>query len=206
MQRISSEDYMAQRPTKEFLAHYITFRPNVLANDTCDKLVKLYDDNSDLCVERSQGEGHFKFSQLDVTEHRQLDNFANLHKQIVSTAVNGLNQYIIDIEGRDSPNRIPVNNGYEHFRINRTNNNGKDGFGEHTDIGDYASARRYITALFYLNDIEVGGDAAFPPLGFSLKPTKGSMLCFPSNWVYLHCGLKPISDPKYIMTTFAHYL
>lgn len=203
MKRIKADEYMKQRPSKEFLAHYVTFRPNVLDSILCDKLIKMYDDHPELHIQQQQA--HFKFNQFDLTANRNKlnDRFDILHAHVVGAAQRGMKQYVKDV---DSEFQIPIEFGYEHFRINRTDNNGKDGFGEHTDVFNYESARRYITALFYLNDIKEGGDAAFPTLGFSVKPAKGSMLCFPSNWLYLHCGLKPISDPKYIMTTFAHYL
>lgn len=206
VKRILPEDYMGQRPTKDHLAYYITFKPNVLPDDLCDFLVKTYDDNPKLHVTRSQGEGHFKFDQLNLTEVSQQEPFKSLHSYVMHYTQQAIEQYMIDIDANDAQTRIPKNYGYEHIRINRTMNNGKDGFGRHTDVGDYPSARRFVTALYYLATNEEGGDAAFPELGFSCKPVKGSMLIFPSTWQYLHCGLKPISNPKYIMTTFLHYL
>lgn len=204
--RLAPEDYMTWRPDKTHLAFYITYKPNVLPSSLCNELLQLYDKNSQLHITHAQGEGHFRFDQLNVTDNQHIPLFKHLHAHVVNYTVRAIGEYMIDIDAQDAPTRIPEKYGFEHFRINRTMNNGKDGFGLHTDVGDYASARRFITALYYLNDIPEGGDAAFPKLGFSCQPKKGSMLIFPSTWQYLHCGFKPISDPKYIMTTFCHYL
>lgn len=204
--RYTPEEWMQARPDKTHLAYYITFRNSVLPDELCDELVKTYNENPQLHVTRAQGEGHFKFDQLNLTDASKDEPFTSLHKAVCNYTIPAIKQYYVDIEASDAATRLPTRYGFEHFRINKTMNNGKDGFGWHTDVGDYASARRFVTVLYYLDDIDVGGDAAFPMLGISCYPKKGSLLCFPSTWQWLHCGLKPISNPKYIMTTFCHYL
>lgn len=203
MKRIHPNDYMSTRTDKLHLAHYITFKPNVLDDSTCDALVALYEANTDKHVLRQQGE-HLRFMQLNLTENVHLREFHDLHATVANTTVKALKEYFVDT-GCEVDGMIPRTYGLEQLRINKTANNGKDGFGPHTDVGDHASARRFITALYYLNDVDVGGDAAFPNLGFSCRPVKGSMLIFPSTWQYLHQGFKPISQPKYILTSFCHY-
>lgn len=199
------EQWTLARPTREHLAHYITYQPNVLPDGLCDQLVAHFDGQPERQVERTQGGGHFRFMQTDVTEAAEKDpEWYFLHKAAFESMLQGLEQYKRDIYFDGSP-QWPGMYGYEHLRINRTLNNGKDGFGNHVDVGDYASARRFLTVLFYLTEVEDGGGAAFPALNMALTHTKGAMLCFPSTWTYLHCGLKPISAPKYIMTSFLHY-
>ena len=203
--RYTPEQWMKQRPDKTHLGFYITFRDGGLTDGLCDALVKMYDNNSKLHVTRSQA--NFRFDQINLTDSIKLGSpFDVLHRQVVDYTVKNVSQYWKDVDAFDVETRVPRKFGYEHFRINRTQTNGKDGFGDHTDVGDYASARRFVTVLYYLDNIEEGGDAAFPMLDVSYKPVKGSVLIFPSTWQYLHCGLKPISNPKYIMTTFCHYL
>lgn len=207
MKRIDPAEYMAQRPDKTHLAYYVTFKPNVLSDDLCDSLMQLYDKHPEHHIEQVQGD-HLRFMQMNLTDcaNKKLQPFYDLHSKIVSITTSAVDDYFRDVEADDAPTRIPKHYGFEQFRINRSANNGKDGFGLHVDVGNYASARRFVTVLYYLETNEEGGDASFPMLGFSLKPVKGSLLCFPSTWQYLHCGLKPISNPKYIMTTFCHYL
>lgn len=204
--RISSSEYMDWRPGKEYLAHYITFRPNMLDDEICDTLVHAFDAHPELQQERTQGGDHFRFMQTDVSGNSKNAPWKNPHDVAFRVLRSAARQYLNDIQYDDTTVIFPQSYGYEKLRINKTMNNGKDGFGNHVDVGDYASAKRFLTMLFYLSDVEIGGDAAFPPLGFSVKPEKGSLLIFPSNFVFMHCGLKPISSPKYIMTSFLHYL
>ena len=204
--RYTPEEWIAVRPDKKHLASYITYKPNMLSIELCDQLVSIYDQNPSLHTIKTQGADHFRFSQLNLTAACDQPIIAAAHQLVVKQIVPAIKQYHIDVDALDADTRLPTRYGFEEIRINRTENNGRDGFGLHTDVGDYASARRFITALFYLRDNEIGGDAAFPELGISFKPTKGAMLIFPSTWQYLHCGYKPIDQPKYIMTTFCHYV
>lgn len=60
------------------------------------------------------------------------------------------------------------------------------------------SQYRVITFLWYLNNVEEGGETGF--LTYNVKPEIGKLLLFPSDWSYPHCGKMPISHDKYIMT------
>jgi len=57
---------------------------------------------------------------------------------------------------------------------------------------------RVLTFIWYLNDVEVGGETEF--LNGKIKPTAGKLLLFPSTWTYIHKGNMPISNDKYIVT------
>jgi len=57
---------------------------------------------------------------------------------------------------------------------------------------------RMYTFLFYLNDIEEGGETEF--LHRKIKPEKGKLLLFPATFIYPHKGCMPISNDKYICT------
>jgi hypothetical protein len=57
--------------------------------------------------------------------------------------------------------------------------------------------------MWYLNDVEEGGETVFE--GFIIKPKIGSMLVFPPLWLFPHRGNPPISNTKYILSTYLHY-
>jgi hypothetical protein len=57
---------------------------------------------------------------------------------------------------------------------------------------------RVLTFIWYLNDVEIGGETEF--LNFKIKPTAGKLLLFPATWTYLHKGNMPISNDKFIIT------
>ena len=59
---------------------------------------------------------------------------------------------------------------------------------------------RVITYLWYLNDVEEGGETDFPDLNLMIKPETGKLVLFPASWDFPHCGKMPISSNKYIVT------
>jgi Rps23 Pro-64 3,4-dihydroxylase Tpa1-like proline 4-hydroxylase len=58
---------------------------------------------------------------------------------------------------------------------------------------------RVITFLWYLNDVEEGGETEIWD-NFLVKPEAGKLLLFPASWVFPHRGKMPISHDKYIIT------
>ena len=59
--------------------------------------------------------------------------------------------------------------------------------------------REYVY-MFYLNDVEEGGETEFLYLNTKIKPVKGTLVFFPTNFPFVHRGNIPISDDKYIVT------
>jgi hypothetical protein len=68
----------------------------------------------------------------------------------------------------------------------------------HNDSGLITSySSRKISFIWYLNDIEDGGETTF--LNGKITPETGTLLLFPSTWTYVHRGEIPISSDKYII-------
>jgi len=58
---------------------------------------------------------------------------------------------------------------------------------------------RAITYLWYLNDVDEGGETVF--FGdYKIKPKAGTLIFFPATWCYPHTGKMPLSSNKYIIT------
>ena len=70
----------------------------------------------------------------------------------------------------------------------------------HQDGGlkENAHQHRIITFLWYLNDVDEGGETYF--YHCKVKPQKGRLILFPACWSYNHKGQTPISNDKYIIT------
>jgi hypothetical protein len=65
---------------------------------------------------------------------------------------------------------------------------------------DWAKNRkRFMTYLWYLNDVDEGGETTFNG-EYQIKPTAGKLILFPACWTFPHCGKMPISNSKYIIT------
>lgn len=81
---------------------------------------------------------------------------------------------------------------------------GKGFFQVHVDSQfGFANPRQFAT-IWYLNDVEEGGETGFPLMGTTEKPKKGSAIHFPCNWMFPHSGKTPLSADKYIVTTFTY--
>jgi hypothetical protein len=61
---------------------------------------------------------------------------------------------------------------------------------------------RYLVLLWYLNEVQSGGETAFTQLDFKVEPRTGRLLMFPPYWMYQHAGLPPVSGEKYIVSTY----
>jgi len=71
----------------------------------------------------------------------------------------------------------------------------------HTDQG---VSTRTLSVLVYLNDNYEGGNITFPNSKVSLKPEAGSMIFFPSNFLYVH-QIEPITNGiKYSLPNWYH--
>ena len=100
---------------------------------------------------------------------------------------------------------MPEKSTWEELRIKRYRA-GIGNFLDHVDAGDSISARRFLVFFVYLNDVTEGGETEFPDLDLTISPECGKLLVFPSIWTFLHRGNIPISNDKYILGSYKHYV
>ena len=87
------------------------------------------------------------------------------------------------------------------FMIQKYEKNiGKYEYHNDFSVDNETNMYRVITFLWYLNDIEIGGETAFLDGKIIIKPITGKLILFPASWVYPHKGCKPLSSSKYIIT------
>ncbi|KID57842.1 proline hydroxylase [Pseudoalteromonas luteoviolacea] len=61
---------------------------------------------------------------------------------------------------------------------------------------------RVLLFMFYLNDVEDGGETEFFYQNKKLTPKQGSMVIAPSYFTHTHRGNMPLSNDKYILTSW----
>ncbi len=61
---------------------------------------------------------------------------------------------------------------------------------------------RVLAAIIYLNDVEIGGETYFREHNLRVAAKTGSICLFPTHWSYPHQGCLPISNDKWIISTF----
>ncbi len=61
---------------------------------------------------------------------------------------------------------------------------------------------RTLLWMFYLNDVEEGGETEFYFQNVKTKPKQGSMVIAPAGFTHTHRGNMPVSSDKYIFTSW----
>lgn len=64
------------------------------------------------------------------------------------------------------------------------------------------SLHRILLFMFYLNDVEEGGETEFYYQNKKIKPSQGSMVIAPAYFTHTHRGCVPVSNDKYILTSW----
>jgi prolyl 4-hydroxylase len=96
---------------------------------------------------------------------------------------------------------VPSRPNLEALRIKRYRVGQDEKFQPHFDAID-AKANRYLVFLWYLNDVAEGGETLFCDLDVRVAPKVGRLLVFPPYWMFQHAGLPPLSNDKYIVSTY----
>jgi hypothetical protein len=89
---------------------------------------------------------------------------------------------------------------YNVFHINKYECKNEGKYDYHIDryLTKGMERERYITFIWYLNDVEEGGETEMKG-NIRIKPESGKLLLFPSTWTYPHCSRKTISNDKYVI-------
>lgn len=72
----------------------------------------------------------------------------------------------------------------------------------HIDGGSHDFAMRQLVALWYLNDVDAGGETEFLYQNLKVKPETGKLVLFPPFWTHEHRACVLEQGVKYIATTW----
>jgi prolyl 4-hydroxylase len=186
------------------LAHFIRTYDGDLAPDFCARLIESF--NAMPAYHQTNGrdlrrglEGS-RWTELDVGRHADAA-FLGFFRQRIN---NALARYNADVGLRP----LPVPNSpltaeliLKRYRRSEPGSAAPEGFQPHFDSMNEV-ANRYLVFLWYLNDVEQGGETDFPQLGTRIAARAGRLLVFPPYWMFQHAGLPPLSGDKYILSTY----
>jgi hypothetical protein len=113
----------------------------------------------------------------------------------------------LDRYNRDIELAIPIPNSpvISNLTLKRYRAGQQEQFQLHFDAVNHV-ANRYLVLLWYLNDVEQGGETRFPQLDVTIPARAGRLLMFPPYWMYQHEGLPPTSGDKYILSTYLLFI
>ena len=182
------------------MENYIRCYDNVVPDNFCDDMIKQFELSAEHHERHHQGE--MSFSQLHLLAH---DEWKTEVAYLIDVFKESIKRYREDCNIGYKSNIWPQKYSFEGMRLKRYLADGRDQFGNHVDVSDYNSARRFLVFFLYLDDNE-GGATSFPDMGIKSECKKGSILMFPPLWPWLHDGEKPIDKSKYILGSYLHYV
>ena len=190
--------------------NYIHVYPNVITKEFCNSIItKFTSSKLSHGVTRGGYTPDIK-NTLDLgilSGDEKWEYEANILHNVLGDC---LNDYIKHIETYDDPVYGKINLGSEDQLLTDENmmniqlykkNVGK--YEYHHDftinIIDKSYKYRKLTYIFYLNDVDEGGETEF--FGhFKIRPQVGKLVIFPACWTFPHCGKMPLSNDKFILT------
>jgi len=176
-------------------------------NRRLSELVKVYDGT----LPEAACERICRLFDHSASHYRKLDGVKSFNELVIDGDTSWL-QYSLMLEKakddcliryqHDCPGIFPDHYDHEAFRIKRYDPERRDRFEEHVDAYNLDSAKRFLVCFWYLNDVAQGGETAFTRLGLKVQPRRGRLVMFPPFWMYEHAAFPPISEAKYIISTY----
>lgn len=98
--------------------------------------------------------------------------------------------------------RYGIEENFWHENYNMLRYRGGQEYKAHYDGATFDG--RSVSAIVYLNDDYSGGEVEFTNFQVKIKPQKGMLLLFPSNYAYTHIAHPVTSGTKYALVTWIH--
>lgn len=182
------------------LKNLIQVHDNCIGENICKELIHFFEKNKDK-QERIENSKIPNFTQLNVTENLKLSqNINEIHNYLIGLVFHYKREYY-----KLMPDFcFPEDHSFEQFRIKKYNNDGNDMFDDHVDVMNHSTSKRFLSFFWYLNDVNEGGETVFSDL--TIEPKTGRLVIFPPLWMFPHRGNPPISNTKYLLSTYLHYI
>lgn len=181
---------------------FICVEDNALPERLCDEIVSLFDRSQSKLEGRVIDErgGHVVNRKAKMSMDLDLSGEVGLES--------GIDQELYRLVGRAFNTYVDMFGVLKAFSVYDTGyfltrySKGEGFYDWHIDAGNDATINRLFSCLIYLNTVNDGGQTEFFYQKTNVKPMKGRLILFPASWTHLHKGSVPVSEDKYIMTTF----
>jgi len=182
-------------------------RKNFLPDDLCDDMIQRFEKDSHLHYAGTIGGGRVDLNVKNCVELHltSANGWENIDKRLcdyTNQAINDYHRFIYTQSEGVRGNILGSDLNDPGYKIKRYSNSDCY-FHWHHDMHCENDQVRIATILWYLNDVDEGGETEFND-GRIIKPEKGKMLIFPATWSFIHRGKPPVSGPKYLLSTFIY--
>jgi hypothetical protein len=183
------------------LSQMIRVYEGALSSDTCKRIIELFESDSQGQFRRQRQNSWVEY----IISRNRLEAWHQYEALLLDSMTRYLRDYSEAMECKlFGPNG---ERAFEHLKLKkycaRTKN--PDHFPKHFDAFDNKTCVRMVGFLWYLNTVDVGGETEFPKLGRSIIPKAGRLAIFPPMWMFEHVGRPPISNDKYVVTSYLNF-
>jgi hypothetical protein len=190
---------------------YIAVAEGILSKEICDEVISeckffykhIFEPGPTLGGVNPLVKASMDFSYTtDLLQTHNIDSqILTKYHSVINDALMGSLAMYIDAyrELHHVPNIYNTGFRLQHYRKNT-------GFYRRHVDGDQwtisSEGARVLGAIIYLNDVERGGETEFPEHGIKVPAKAGSISFFPANWTHPHMGCTPVSNDKWIISSF----
>lgn len=194
---------------KTFLENGIAVYDNVLDKNTCKSIIDYFESMRDINLvfdQTSYSKGPAHVNRKDQSVFLTVPDVITIDKtqHIIREFVDSFWKCYEDYTAEYSVLQTAGQHGFYMVRIQRTDPGG--GFHNwHFENYDAITSTRVVTWMFYLNDVEEGGETEFLYLNKRIQPQAGRLVIWPASYTHSHRGNPPLSGTKYIITSWLSY-
>lgn len=188
-----------------FINSFIKVYDQALDKSICKNIINIFENADKNNFQFFENNGYPNFVRLKLSSFEGHEDYKDIFQKIRNSLELHKNKYIESLKltlGNEKYIMGFNDHSYDSLMIKKYNNNDKDKFDMHIDNFNNATSNRFLVMLYYLNTVGHGGHTHFPSLDIKISPEEGRLLIFPPNFLFPHAGLKPISNSKYILTTY----
>ena len=176
-----------------------------LTREICDTIIKWFENEENKHIGQTIGGVNTQYKNtLDFKIPNTNTIWDEINKILQNELQQHLNNYITEIKNHFNYNILYVDSTTAFFEdcYNIQKYNKNEGFYKYHndfDIDVNNNKLRKLTYIWYLNDVDEGGETELLK-DILIKPKCGNLLLFPACWTFPHRGIMPISNDKYIIT------
>ena len=175
---------------------------SVLSKESCDSLVRYFEDNIELAIPGYMGHYHTPIGNLEIQlEVEDQSEYYGLGKSISKGVVSYSKIYplVTTNMGRwtivDTCQYAKFEAGKYYSHIHCENS-----------MPVVPIANRCFAWMIYLNTIKDGGGTEFIHQNFTTNPIAGDMYIWPAGWTHMHRGVNAPNQDKYTITGWCYYV
>jgi len=182
------------------MIEYLEEYENILDKEFCNHIIENFLQEKN--THEGQTSGGINKQIKNTTDFHLKNNTSEIWKDIDNKLYNALHICLQNYRNNEAF-RVFEKIDDTGFQVQRYIKN--EGFYVyHNDFRVDKEKYRILTFLFYLNDVEEGGETEFFYGNVKIKPKVGKCVLFPASWTFPHRALIPLSSDKFIVTGWLH--